>query len=176
MMDSYLEQQQNWYAVQTKPYREDQAASNIRRLGLTVLLPKIMQEKLEYGNRRTQVKPLFPGYLFARFSPSPYFHSIRYARGVTRVLCAGETPVPLSEEVIDTIQSRVGKDGYVKIGCTLREGEEVVINEGPLRGLIGVFERELSDGERAVVLLQAVEYQVRVFVERLRLSAAKDQQ
>lgn len=175
-MDSDVSRQSNWYAVQTKPYREDQAASNIRRLGLTVLLPKIMREKLEYGNVRTQVKPLFPGYLFARFSPSPHFHSIRYARGVTRVLCAGDTPVPLSEEIIGTIQSRVGTDGYVRIGSPLRQGEEVVINEGPLRGLVGVFERELSDGERAVVLLQAVEYQVRVFVERLRLSSAKDQQ
>lgn len=172
MMDSDLFQQPNWYAVQTKPYREDQAASNIQRLGLSVLLPKIKNEKLEFGSRRAQVKPLFPGYLFARFSLSPHFHSIRYARGVSRVLCIGETPIPLDDEIIGAIQSRIGKDGYVTIGGAFQPGEEVVINEGPLRGLIGVFESELSDGERAVVLLNTVEYQVRVFVERQRLSAA----
>ena len=164
--------QSNWYAIQTKPHREDQAASNIGRLGLAVLLPKVKREKREYGNRAVSIKPLFPGYLFARFSPSSHLRSIQYARGVNRVICFGELPVPLSEEVVGTIQARVGKDGFVTMKSeSFRKGDQVVINEGPLQGLTGVFEQELSDGERAVVLLRTVEYQARVFIEKLRLSA-----
>jgi len=168
--DDFLDQA-NWFAIQTKPYREDQAASNISRMGLAVLLPKMKREKLEYGKRRVSIKPLFPGYLFARFSPSSHLRSIRYARGVNRVISFGELPVPLSDEVVSTIQSRVGRDGFVAMGSPFRNGDPVVFNEGPLQGLAGVFERDLPDGERAVVLLNTVEYQARVLVEKLRLSA-----
>lgn len=172
MLTEELLSQSNWYAIQTKPHREDQAASNIGRLGLAVLLPKVKREKIEYGNRKVSIKPLFPGYLFAHFTPSSHLRSIRYARGVNRVICFGELPVPVSEEVVGTIRARVGKDGFVAIGSEpFRKGDQVVINDGPLQGLVGVFEQELSDSERAVVLLRTVEYQARVLVEKLRLSS-----
>lgn len=169
-VENFLDQS-NWFAIQTKPNREDQAASNIGRMGLAVLLPKMKRERCEFGTRRVSIRPLFPGYLFVRFSPSSHLHSIRYARGVNRIVCFGELPVPLGDDVVSTIQSRVDDHGFViNNSPVLRKGDQVVINEGPLRGLAGVFERELSDGERALVLLKAVEYQARVLVEKLRLT------
>jgi transcription antitermination factor NusG len=42
----------------------------------------------------------------------------------------------------------------------------VEIQEGPLRGLQGVFEREMSDAERVVVLLQTIATAARVQVPR----------
>lgn len=161
---------ENWYAIQSKPSREDEAAGNIRRLGLPVFLPKMRREKLQFGRRRVNVKPLFPGYLFARFCLSPYLHAIRYARGVNRVVSTGELPVPLSDEVISTIESRIGKDGFVEVTPTpFARGQEVVISEGPLQGLVGVFEGDLSDRERASILLRTVEYHARVLIEKSRL-------
>lgn len=175
MEDNYSWEEANWYAIQTKPHQEDQAAFNIRRLGVDVLLPKIEEKKHSWGHKKQVIKPLFPRYLFARFSPSPHLHSIKYARGVNRVVCAGDVPVPLSEEIIHSIQSRLGKDGVVhKTPSTLRNGDPVVISDGPLQGLAGVFERDFSDGERAIILLKMVEYQVRVFIETWRLSAATE--
>jgi transcriptional antiterminator RfaH len=172
MEDYYSWEEVNWYAIQTKPRQEDQAAYNIRRLGIEVLLPRIKQQKLVWGRKKQVVKPLFPRYLFARFSPSPYLHSVKYARGVKRVVCAGDVPVPLDEEIIRSIQSRLGKDGIVhKNPSALRNGDQVIISDGPLQGLAGVFERDFSDGERAVILLKMVEYQVRVFIETWRITA-----
>jgi transcriptional antiterminator RfaH len=170
MSEYVFSTQDDWYAVQTKPHREDKAASNIRRLGVQVLLPKIKSEKYLHGTRRITVKPLFPGYLFARFRPSAHLSSIRYARGVNRVLCTGLVPIPLGDEVVGAIEERVGADGLLQISSTsLRKGDPVVVTEGPLQGLSGVFERELSDGERAVILLKTVEYQARLLIEKMRL-------
>ncbi|HJQ69034.1 MAG TPA: transcription termination/antitermination NusG family protein [Blastocatellia bacterium] len=175
MEDYYSWEEANWYAIQTKPHQEDQAAFNIRRLGVDVLLPKIKQHKLTLGHNKQVIKPLFPRYLFARFSPSPHLHSIKYARGVNRVVCAGDMPVPLDEEIILSIRSRLGKDGIVdKSPSALRNGDPVVINDGPFQGLAGVFERDFSDGERAVILLKMVEYQVRVFIESWRIAPATE--
>lgn len=175
MEDTDYWQQINWYAIQTKPCREDEAATNIRRLGLDVFLPMMKRKKYAWGRSKTIIKPLFPGYIFVRFSPSPHLHSIRYTRGVTRVVSSGDAPLPLDDEIISVIKSRVGKDGFVTIGQnSLKAGDQVVINEGPLRGLAGIFEQDLSDGERAVVLLRTVEYQACVFVEKWRLTAATE--
>ncbi len=49
-------------------------------------------------------------------------------------------------------------------------GAEVLIKEGFLRGLTGVFERELSGQKRVVILLQSMEHQARAFVEKRFLS------
>jgi transcriptional antiterminator RfaH len=164
--------QTHWYAIHTKPYREEQAASNIGRLGLDVFLPKMKKEKPAFG-RRTTLKPLFPGYIFARFCPSPYLHSIRYARGVNRIVCADGSPIPVDDEIISIIRSRVDEDGFVNLAsCELKKGQDVLINDGPLQGLVGIFDPDLSDGDRAAILFTTVEYQLRVLVEKSSLTPA----
>jgi len=43
-------------------------------------------------------------------------------------------------------------------------GQKVRIQDGPLQGLEAIFEREMSDRQRVVLLLQSVAYQARVVV------------
>jgi transcriptional antiterminator RfaH len=162
----------NWFAVNTKPHREDLAEINIRRLGLDVLLPKISCTRSVLGSPRVISAPLFPCYLFARFSPRDYLHSIRYARGVRKVVSAGDVPLPLDSAIINSIESRMDSHGRVDLTRSRFEvGDEVLIQEGFLQGLTGVFERELTGQKRVVILLQSIEYQARVFVEKRFLSA-----
>ncbi len=173
MADFYREI--HWFAVHTKPHREDAAALNIARLDLEVFLPKIKQERLICGVPRDVIKPLFPGYLFARFRPAAHLHLIRYARGVLRVVSCGDTPLPVDEAIVQEIRSRIGPDGYVRLeDRSPQPGDRVLVREGPLRGLTGIFERELDDRERVILLLEAIEYQARVVIERRCLSLAED--
>jgi transcriptional antiterminator RfaH len=162
----------NWFAVHTKPLKEDVAANYIRRLPVEVLLPKTRQRKLIWGTARELLRPMFPGYLFARFRPSTCLHLINFARGVRQVLCYGDVLLPVDDEIIRTIQSRVGKDGLVGFyPHALTPGDKVIINDGPLQGLRGIFERELGDQDRVTLLVQAIEYQARVSVEARCLKA-----
>jgi transcriptional antiterminator RfaH len=168
-MDFYREV--HWFAVHAKPYREDVAAQNIARLDLEVFLPKVKRESLVCGVPREVIKPLFPGYLFARFCPATSLPLIRYARGVLRIVSCGDVPLPVDEAIIREIRSRIGADGYVRLeDRTLRPGERVLVRDGPLRGLTGIFESELDDRERVILLLEAIEYQARVVIERRCLS------
>jgi transcriptional antiterminator RfaH len=163
----------NWYAIYTKPCREAVAAMNIGRLGLEVLLPQIKQEKVVWGVTRVVTKPMFPGYLFARFCPATYLHLIQYARGVKQVVSSGRQLLPVTEEIISAIRSRIDQEGYVRLDEPLNQGDKVVVQEGPLRGLRGLFERELDDRQRVVILLEAIEYQARVLIEKRYLKAAE---
>jgi transcriptional antiterminator RfaH len=160
-------QETNWYVIQTKPAREDLAAMNLRRMQLMVLLPKIRQEKPLWGQLQTVTRPLFRGYLFARFCPAQHLFSVRYARGVARVVGTDELPFPVAEELIQAIQDRLDHEGYAHLETkTLQSGKRVEIIDGHFKGLTGIFERELSDRKRIVILLEAIEYQARVILER----------
>lgn len=163
----------NWFAIQTKSHREDAAAMNIGRLGLEVFLPMMRGEKVVFEAVRTVVKPLFPGYLFARFCPGTYLHVIRYARGVQRVVCTAQMPLPVDESIIEAIRLRIGKDGYVRMKPRrLRRGEPVIIQEGPLQGITGIFDRELNDRDRVAILLVSIKFQASILVKKQHLGVA----
>jgi transcriptional antiterminator RfaH len=164
----------NWYAVHTKPFAEELAAFNVGRLGLQVFFPKLERQKLLLGVPRKTIKPLFPGYFFARFTPCHYLHVIHYARGVRSVVGPGDTPWPVDEEIIYAIQSRQGNEGYVHLErVALRAGDRVIITQkGSLHGVSGVFERELDDQQRVTILLEAIHYRARMIIEARHVQAA----
>ncbi len=165
-------QETNWFAIHTKACREGVAAMNIERMGLEVFLPQIREEKRVWGVAQMVIKPLFSGYLFARFCPAAYLHLIQYARGVRRVVGSGEKPLPVDEEIILAIRSRIGEEGYVRIESEpMQRGDRVIVQEGPLQGLSGIFEQALDERERVVILLETIAYQARLLIEKRYLKA-----
>ena len=78
----------------------------------------------------------------------------------------GNCPTSVDDKIIDIIQLRVGEDGFVKIGDKLKYGDKVIIKDGPLKSFVGIFEREVKEAERIMMLLTTVSYAGRVIVER----------
>ena len=148
---------ENWYAVQTKPIREVYAAANVAKLDVRVLLPKLKARIRCGGKRRFGVKPLFPGYFFARFVPEAKLEGVRHAHGVIRVISSGRTAIPVDVQVVEEIKSRIGADGLIEIGRPhFHRGDRVRIEDGPLQGLLGTLERESSDSTRVTLLLESL--------------------
>ena len=140
---------------------------NIERLGLEVFLPRMKKTKSVWGVAQIVIKPLFSGYLFARFSPATYLHLIQYARGVRRVVGNGERPLPVDDEIIMAVRSGMDEDGYLHITPRpLRRGDRVMVQDGPLQGLIGTLDQEMDDRQRVIILLEAIEYQARILIEK----------
>jgi len=75
-------------------------------------------------------------------------------------------PVPVAQEIIDFLKSRVEEDGFVRIGQPFVCGDNVMIVKGPLTDLCGVFEKGLNDSDRVVILLTTVNYQSHIVIER----------
>jgi transcriptional antiterminator RfaH len=154
----------DWYAVHTKPHQEDVAELNLQRLGVETFFPRLKQDKVLRRRRQSVTGPLFPGYLFARFNLDTHYRAVNYAQGVRRMVTFGAAPVSVAEEVIDSIKSRAC-DGYVTMQPpSFKPGQVVRIHEGPLRGLEAVFEQEMSDHQRVVLLLQTLSYSARIVV------------
>jgi transcriptional antiterminator RfaH len=163
-----------WYAVHTHPKQEIRAEDNLRAWNIETFTPQF-KERREHpftGEPFSVVKPLFTGYIFARFDRESLYHKVRFTRGVHSLVGFADGPVPVDEEIINAIRSRIGKDGFVRVGERLMPGDQVIIKEGPLKDFTGIFEREMKESERVMILLNAVNYQARALVEKSMLKKA----
>ena len=153
-----------WYTVNTKPRQEHQAVLNLQTLGVQTFYPQIQVRKRVRRVMKRVTGPLFPGYIFARFDLETYFRTVTYARGVRKVVSFGPKPSPVDEEVIAGINARLTNGCLTVPLVSLTPGQCVRIQGGPLEGLEAIFEREMSDHQRVVLLLRALASQWRVVV------------
>src|SRR5690606_23843244 len=96
-----------WYVVNTKPRNEDRAAMNLSNGGIEVLAPKLKLRKFKEGKFVHVVEPMFPGYIFVRFHPVDEFRMVKYARGVKTIVQFGGRIIPLQDEVIEFIRTKL---------------------------------------------------------------------
>jgi transcriptional antiterminator RfaH len=154
----------HWYAVNTKPSQESQAVLNLESLGIEVFCPRIKQKKTIRRRERTVIGPLFPGYLFAKFNMATQYRGVMFSRGVRNIVMFGSFHAVIDEETIESIKARLCNGCLTVPEPSFKQGQVVRIETGPLHGLEAVFERQMSDRQRAVLLLRALAYQARVVV------------
>lgn len=154
-----------WYAIYTKAAKEDLAVEYISRMGIECFNPKIKKSKKIWGTLKEFSGPLFPCYVFAKFGDSS-FHSVRYARGVRRVVGATDLPTPIDEQIINFIRSRAEHEREFGAIPAIKPGDPVVVNRGALYGLEGVFLEESSSSDRVRILLHAIEWHAHVLLEK----------
>jgi transcriptional antiterminator RfaH len=164
----YPENTYLWYAVHTNPRQEMRVESNLQAWGVEAYLPKIKERHLnQFSNKYTWlIKPLFLRYLFARFRFNVYGHKIRYTRGVREIVGFGETPLPIDDEIIKLIRSRHDELGYVKLEDEVHPGDEIMVKDGIFKGIHGIFERNISNSGRVMILLKSIQFQAHIVVDR----------
>ncbi|MEE9609985.1 MAG: transcription termination/antitermination NusG family protein [Desulfatiglandales bacterium] len=158
-----------WYVVQTKPKKESRVEFYLGNDGIESFLPLYQNYTYRFGRNIKMITPLFPGYIFVRFDLEPQHYSVRWTRGVTRILGMGLEPIPVDDLVIEIIKSRVDNANVVKQGKAFRRGDRVRIKAGPLKDLLGIFETKISDAGRVKILLTLIGYQASVELHESQL-------
>jgi transcriptional antiterminator RfaH len=158
----------SWYAIHTHPKQETRAEENLKAWHVETFFPRMRDCRFNEftGEPSYFIKPLFPGYFFARFALNSLFHKVRFTRGVHSVVSIGSDPAQVDDRVIEIIAAQIDEAGFVKIGAELELGAKVLIQAGPFKGLTGIFERETSAAARIRILLDCVSFQARVEVQR----------
>jgi transcription antitermination factor NusG len=162
-MEEKREDKKEWFVLNTKPKKEFQVEKLFQEGGIEFYCPRYKQE--------SRKKPFFSGYGFIRFAYPSQYRLVRYTRGVKRVIGNQEGPIPIPEEIILQIKQRE-INGYIeleKYGEIPEIGDEIEIMEGPMKGLKGIFRKELTDKERVVILLNYVSYQGQLIIEKKKL-------
>jgi len=151
----------DWYVLNTKPRKESPVESLLTQAGFTVYLPRYrpgLHNKTFFS----------PGYLFLKFNYPRDYQTIVYTRGVNKIVGYGQRPFPVEPEVINCLKARE-KNGLIelmKYGDDPQPGDEIQVMEGPLKGLKGIFCRELSDRQRVMILLNYVSYQGSLLIKK----------
>jgi transcriptional antiterminator RfaH len=141
-----------WYVIHTKRGNEHRVEANLLKQGIEVFLPLIEAHQTYHGRMVRVIKPLFPCYLFARLDPKVHYQRVRFTRGVNKILEFSNGVIPISGKVIETIKARMGKNNLVKLEGEAG-GDAVEAASSMFKGLSGVFQKEMSENELHLILL-----------------------
>ncbi len=145
-----------WYAIYTKPGKEDSIALRLQGIGIDVLNPKLRSNKFRQNRLGEVIEPLFPCYLFADFEKDKYAHMITYTRGV-RYIVGRQNPLAVHDEVINTIRENIEYDNIVTVKPPqFAQGDAVIIKDGLFKHFSGIFERAIHGHERVSILLDTL--------------------
>ncbi len=145
-----------WYLVKTKPLNENKVFARLSEAGFDSIFPRI--RKKTRRKVHPEVRPLFPTYLFVRFAIEQ-LQTIRYTRGVARIVSFGPEPQEVGEDIISAVRQRMDEEGIVALvrpPANWKPGDRIRIGEGPFEGLEAIFLEEMPDRDRVVLLLEAV--------------------
>lgn len=162
----------NWYVIQTKPKKEEEAAGYLSPRGVEIFSPLLETFTSRNGRVSKELKPLFPGYIFGKFDLETNYPLVRWGRGVKCVLGFGGYPVPVSEEAVGIIKGRVDPGNIIRVKQEFNPSDPVRIKAGPFKDLLGIFERWVSESDRVRVLLNLVGYQPSVEIHHSLIERA----
>jgi transcription antitermination factor NusG len=150
-----------WYALRSKPNREDALWREARARGFEVVYPRI---RVQPANPRARtIKPYFPGYMFVHTDVQAVglsaFAWMPYSTGL---VCYGADPAPVPELLVNAIRRRVGEVNAAggELFDGLKRGDAVRIEAGPFAGCDALFDCRLSGSERVRVLLKVLNRQL----------------
>ena len=145
-----------WYVAHTRSRFEQVVLEGLERKSLVAFLPKITTMSKRRDRRKKIRVPLFPGYVFLRSDLNPAERlEILKTVGVVRLIGNQDGPVSVPDEAIESLRIMVATDTSVETGARFKKGDRVMVVEGPLAGVKGMFVRYRGYG-RVVVNIEAL--------------------
>ncbi|MFH2066043.1 MAG: UpxY family transcription antiterminator [Pseudomonadota bacterium] len=145
-----------WYVLHTKSRFENVVRDGLEKKSFEAFLPKI-KVKSKRRDRKLMIQvPLFPGYLFVRTDLNPPRHlDILKTAGVVRFIGNTGGPLPVFEETIESLKIMVLGGEEIITGTRFKEGDKIVVVNGPFTGITGQFIQYRGQG-RVVVNIDAL--------------------
>jgi len=161
------DQSPRWYIVHTYSGQEDLVKKNldlrIQSLDMQdrifeVLVPTEDEVIFKDGQRRSEKKKLFPGYILVQMTMGDEsWYVVRNTPGVTGFISSEDDydkrpkPVPLEESQLEAILKQV-ESGPTRVTIGLQKGDTIRITEGPFVDFIGSV-NDVDEGKGKVRVL-----------------------
>jgi transcriptional antiterminator RfaH len=163
-----------WYVVQTHAHAEGKAVAHLTRQGFTAYLPRYLKRRRHARRIETVAAPLFPRYLFVAVDMvCQQWRSIHSTIGVACLVCSGDDPVAVADDVIESLRAREDGQGFVTLRPRPRFalGEKVRVLDGAFADCFGLFDG-MKDSDRVAVLLDFLGRKVRLVLDEFSVAAA----
>ena len=130
-----------WYVIQVKTGDEKKILVQTEKILSEQILEKSFIPRYERKRRyrgvwHTAKDILFPGYVFlSTEQPEALFLELKKVVGLTKLLRSQEYILPLKKEEEKFLRQVSDEEQVVELSTGLIEGSQVVIVDGPLKGL-----------------------------------------
>ncbi len=170
MTDMYQmnENQLKWYAIHSRSRHEDVVLNGLKKKFIEAFLPKMQVMSRRKDRRKMILVPILPGYVFVHsdLNLNQYWDIIK-TYGVVRILGIQGKPVSVKDEEIESLKTLHGTDRTVRNQAYMKEGDRVMIMEGPLKGLTGFYLRHKGKVDKVVISIELLQRSLVVEVEDL---------
>ena len=164
-----------WYAIRSKPNKENFLAQQLESSGIDVFFPYIRVIPVNPRSRKS--RPYFPNYLFAHVDLDVVKASVlRWMPGASGIVSFDGTPASVPELLIDAIRRQIDYLTVLEqqLKDDIKPGDLVVIQEGPFAGYNAIFDVGVSGRDRVRVLLDFLQKrQVPLELEKRQIRRAK---
>jgi len=143
-----------WFLLQFKPNSHRLAKRNLHRQGFELFLPLHEVTKHKYNRYVSDLRPLFPGYMFVAFDPaSGPWRQINCTTGVSKLVSFGDQPSPVPLNLMSNLMLRCDTDGKLLPPKQLKKGDTVQLLTGPFANYISKVET-IDAKQRVWILME----------------------
>ena len=146
---------QAWYALRTKPHKEDSVWRQIEGNGLDGYYPRLRVNPVNPRARR--VRPYFPGYLFVNADlETTGIATFQFMPHAVGLVCFAGEPGTVPDPVIKRLRQYLDQldRSHHKKELPIRPGDAVMVQDGPLEGYRAILDHHLPGRDRVRVLLE----------------------
>ena len=162
----------HWYLIQFKPNSYHLAERNLHRQGFETFLPMQKITRRKASRFVSDLKPLFPGYMFVSVnSDLAPWSTINSTIGVSKLVSFEGKPKPLPLQLISGLMLRCDASGTLLPPKSLSEGDSVEILTGPFANFITTVDT-IDPEQRIWVLLDLMGQKTRMQVSADQLQLA----
>ena len=155
-----------WYALRSKPRKEDVVWRQVRNLGYDTFYPRLRVNPVNPRSRK--LVPYFPGYLFVLVDLESAGTSVfQWMPHTIGLVAFGGEPAHVPENLIHELRKRVEEISRAggELFDGLKSGDTVRISSGPFAGYEAIFDARLTGDERVRVLLEFLNNKRRLPIE-----------
>lgn len=147
-----------WYVVHTYSGYENKVKTDLEKTiknreledyFFEIIVPMEEQIEIKEGQRKTNLKKVFPGYVLVKMIVTEKtWYIVRNTRGVTGFVGSGTDPIPLTDD-------EIRKMGFeqIEVNVDYDKNDSVRIIDGPLTDFIGVVTEINKEKHKVRVLV-----------------------
>ena len=148
--------QEKWYVLYTKSQHERQVEEQLIKRGVEAYTPKLTLKRKWSDRIKLIEEPLFKSYCFAKFSPLKDKIKVLSQPGVVKIVNFDDQCVPVEDAVIESLKIMIDNDLKIDPCPHLKEGDEIRVRKGPLKGLKGYVLEKRNKNTTLVVSIDAI--------------------
>lgn len=146
-----------WFALYVQVNHEKEVSKRLEQKSVECFLPLLECWSKRRDRRKKVHLPLFPGYLFVHTVLDNYTNvHILKTPGALSILRNSEGPLPIPSCQINSLKTMLSCPNGISPHPYLREGCQVQVIHGPMKGCVGILLRQNANRGRLVVSIDVI--------------------